>query len=185
MNKTSKTIKTFGITGLAFFVIMSAGCGAKDKAADAVKTAPTEIASVVKPTIAMVKPGTPAETVKRRQSVYKDMGAQMKPLAGMARGKTDIDASVVVQNAVNVKALGQQLPALFAVDTRGTSVETEADPKIWDNISDFSAKMDSMISAAAALEAAGRTGEADAIKKAIGGLGRTCKSCHDDYRTKK
>ena len=35
------------------------------------------------------------------------------------------------------------------------------------------------------LEAAAKSGSLDAIKTAMGGVGKSCKSCHDDFRAEK
>ena len=41
---------------------------------------------------------------------------------------------------------------------------------------------DKMMTAAVALDAAAKTGNLDAIKKAFGETAASCKACHDAYR---
>ena len=42
-----------------------------------------------------------------------------------------------------------------------------------------------MVAAMAKLDAAAKTGSLDNIKAAVGGVGSTCKGCHDDFRAEK
>ena len=49
---------------------------------------------------------------------------------------------------------------------------------------DFKSKMIKMHEETAKLAALAKTGNFDEIKKQFGATGATCKSCHDDYKTK-
>ena len=42
-----------------------------------------------------------------------------------------------------------------------------------------------MMDEAEKFDAAAKTGNLDTIKAAVGSLGKSCKSCHDDYRNEK
>ena len=55
--------------------------------------------------------------------------------------------------------------------------------KIWENMEDFSAKMDDLRSTSAALQTAAASGDRKAIGKAVGDVGQSCKACHDEYKS--
>jgi cytochrome c556 len=42
-----------------------------------------------------------------------------------------------------------------------------------------------MVAEIGKLDAAAKTGSLDAIKAAVGGVGQSCKACHDDFRAEK
>jgi cytochrome c556 len=100
----------------------------------------------------------------------------------MARDRMEFDADRVATNADRLLALSKMLSDAFAADTRGNDVTTEALDVIWEQPEDFAAKIQANIDAAGALVDASTTGDEGAMKEAIGRLGSTCGSCHDDFR---
>jgi cytochrome c556 len=120
--------------------------------------------------------------VETRQSVLHLMGWNMAPLGAMARGRIDFDAAQVQTNADRLLALSKMLSDAFAPDTRSNEVTTEALDVIWENPDDFAAKIQATIEASEGLVQAAGTGEEGTIRQAIGNLGSTCGSCHDDFR---
>jgi cytochrome c556 len=50
--------------------------------------------------------------------------------------------------------------------------------------SDFDSKANDLVKAAADLEAAAKSGDEAATKKAAGAVGKTCGACHDQFRNK-
>jgi len=70
----------------------------------------------------------------------------------------------------------------FAADTSGNQVATEALDVIWEQPNEFEAKIQANIEATNALIEIATTGDESAIREAIGRLGSTCGSCHDDFR---
>ena len=59
---------------------------------------------------------------------------------------------------------------------------TRAKPGIWENTEDFTGKLEDMRSAIADLQAAANGGDREAIGAAVGGAGKSCKACHDEYK---
>ena len=49
---------------------------------------------------------------------------------------------------------------------------------------DFQSKLDDMKSAAAELQKTVAGGEREAIAAQVGATGKTCKACHDEYKSK-
>lgn len=121
--------------------------------------------------------------VTARQDAFKELEDLIKPMAGMARGKVDMDTNLVAKNAARMETISADLTAMFETDTSGFEIKNRSDAKIWSSLDDFNSKIDALTQAAGVLEAAGLAGDAGGIKKAIVGVGQSCKSCHTEYRT--
>ena len=131
---------------------------------------------------AELTPDQAERAVETRQSVLHLMAWNISPLGAMARDRMEFDAERVATNADRLLALSKMLSDAFGPDTRGNDVETEALDVIWENPEDFAAKVQANMDAASALVEVSATGDEGAIKEAIGRLGSTCGSCHDDFR---
>lgn len=121
--------------------------------------------------------------VEARQANFKSMEKLLKPMIGIARGKSDMDAALVEKNAAEMALLASKLEALYKHDTSSFDIKNRSDSKIWASAEDFAAKSKALLDASTALEAAGKKGDAKGIKVAIMGVGKSCKSCHTEYRT--
>ena len=60
-----------------------------------------------------------------------------------------------------------------------------AKPEVWKEAAKFKTAADTMVTEVAKLDAAAKAGNLDAIKAAMGGVGKSCKACHDDFRAEK
>lgn len=121
------------------------------------------------------------DQVKYRKAAYTLMGLNMGSLGAMAQEKKPYNREEAVKNADFVAMLATVPKGYFG---DGTGKDTKAKPEIWTNRSDFDAKMDKMVTEAAKLPAAARSGDLAALKKQVGDTGAACKACHDDYRAK-
>lgn len=117
-----------------------------------------------------------------RQSVFKLLGSNMGPLGAMAKGKIPLDASVVEKNATRINQLSLMIADYSRTDTSKFNVKTEALAKIWQDPEHFAKDADKLTQASSALIAAAKTKDEAAIKKAIGGVGKTCGGCHDHFK---
>jgi len=70
----------------------------------------------------------------------------------------------------------------FKKDTRGMEGRTESKDNIWENWSDFSARMDKLEADTAAFSEATKSGDMAVIVPAFKKVGSNCKSCHDEYK---
>ena len=69
---------------------------------------------------------------------------------------------------------------------KGTGPEvgkTGAKPEIWQKPADFNARLNDFRGAAKLFNAAATSGDINAVKARYGDLGKTCKACHDSYRS--
>jgi len=124
--------------------------------------------------------------IKARQAEMQLRSFNAGPLFGMAKGQIDYDAALAAKLAGNLKLMldfdnGRAwAPGTHKVAYPG---KTEALPKIWDTypeIADYGKKYKEAVTALAAVAGSG----ADALKPAVGELGKACKGCHDNFREK-
>jgi cytochrome c556 len=127
----------------------------------------------------------PAEdAVAARQGFFKLLGAEIGPLAAMAKGEVPYDATKAAAHGSDLKALtGYGLPELFIDGTSQDDLKgkTWAKPDIWMDKEDFAAKFAALQKAVA--DNAGKLGAGRAeMGAALGAIGGACKSCHDAYK---
>ncbi|HVK90828.1 MAG TPA: cytochrome c [Mycoplana sp.] len=118
-----------------------------------------------------------------RQQMMKKMGGAMGALAGIAKGEKPYDAEVVKVSLTTMTEVTKTFPDQFPAGTE-TGAETEASPKIWENMDDFKAKAAKFGQEAETVLAQLPADQA-AVASAIGPLGKNCASCHESYRVKK
>lgn len=126
----------------------------------------------------------PEDAIKYRQGALTVMAAHFGRVAAMAQGKVPFDAKAAAFNA----NIANDLAALpFTAFGEGTDkgLPNRAKPEIWKESAKFKAAGDKMVAEMGKLDAAAKTGSLDAIKAAVGGVGQSCKACHDDFRAEK
>jgi cytochrome c556 len=122
-------------------------------------------------------------SVLTRQGLFKLQVFVWGPVAGMLRG-APFNAAAVQKAAERLQVTGSMIPEVFAKDTHTFTIPTKAREGIWTNKSDFDGKANDFVKAAADLEAAAKTGDEAATKKALAATGKTCGACHDQFRDK-
>ena len=121
----------------------------------------------------------PEETLKMRQGLFQAVKMNFGPIGAFAQGKGDLPADAAAK-AENVAALARMLPMAFGKGSEalsGSNTKAEAFTS-----ADFLKGFPMMEEAAVKLAAAAKSGDAEAIKAAVGGVGKTCKGCHDTFR---
>ncbi|MEL6979704.1 MAG: cytochrome c [Pseudomonadota bacterium] len=126
------------------------------------------------------------DAVQARRGYFRMLALNTGPLAAMAKAETPYDAEAAAIHATNLALLGQMnLAHLIPEGTDNAAMpgKTRALPSTWSNLEDATAKYEAFTKASAALAEAAPNG-LDALRSAMGALGQSCKSCHDDYRAK-
>jgi cytochrome c556 len=136
-------------------------------------------AGVAQTALAQAKPET---LVKQRQSAMTLQGKYFGPLAGMAQGKVPYNADTVAMNSAFLDALSRMPWDGFAESTKGE--KSHALPAIWSEGAKFKTAQDNFQNAVQNLVKVSRGGDEAAQKAAIGGVGKTCGGCHQDFREK-
>lgn len=123
----------------------------------------------------------PEDAIRYRQSVMFTMGNHFGRIAAMANGRVPFDAKAAADNAALVETLSK-LPFVAFVPGTDKGGNTKAEPEVWTEADKFKSLAGKMQEEVVKLNAAARGGNLDQIKTAVGAVGQSCKSCHDDYR---
>jgi cytochrome c556 len=125
----------------------------------------------------------PEKSIEYRQGVYKVIGWNFGPMAGMMKGEIPYDKEAFAKRAAIVAQMGPLAIEGFGPGT-DKGAKTEAKAEIWTKMDDFKTKMTKMNEETVKLAAIAKTGSLDEIKKQFGATGASCKACHDDYKNK-
>jgi len=118
-----------------------------------------------------------------RQSYFAMAAMNFGPMGAMVKGEAPWDAEKFAAYAKDLAAISSlNVERGFAAGS--DKGKTRAKPEIWENMDDFSDKLNNFREAAAELNTAAASGDANAMKAAFGATGKTCKACHDDYKSK-
>jgi len=133
----------------------------------------------------------PEDAIRARQSIMHVMALNFGPVAGMAQGKIPFDKEVFATNALRLESVWQMNVARFFVPGTDKPVPgskiagfTRAKPEIWSDASKFKQAKERADEAFAKLAQAARSGDEGSMKAAAGEVGKACKNCHDDFRSK-
>ncbi len=121
--------------------------------------------------------------IEYRESLMTLVGANFGPMVAMLKGEIPWDDA-------RMAAYGKDLKAVVGLDIlRGfppgsDQGETRAKPGIWENLEDFQKKLEAMQTEATKLGDTAAGADRKAIGDQIAATGKTCKSCHDEYKKK-
>ena len=123
------------------------------------------------------------DPIVKRKAIMKSVGAAAGTGGGMLKGEIPFDPTVATLVLRTMNAASYSFVDYFPEDSK-TGMETEASPKIWEDMAGFServAKFRSDTNAAVA----SKPGDIAAFKTAFGSAVQNCKGCHENYRVKK
>lgn len=128
------------------------------------------------------------DQIEARQGYFQMVKFNMGVLGAMAKGKLDYDADLaqaIANNLKNAASMDNQLmwPQGSDMDADGLSDKTKAKAAIWQADSEIGAKFKTFADATDTMATNAGQG-LDALRGAIGPLGKSCKGCHTDYRAK-
>jgi cytochrome c556 len=112
------------------------------------------------------------------------MATHFSRIAAMASGRAPFDAKAAAENAAIVADLAK-LPWHAFGEGTDKGLPTRAKPEVWKEAPKFKEAADKMQAEVAKLDAAAKSGNLDQIKAAVGGVGQSCKACHDNFRAEK
>ena len=121
----------------------------------------------------------------QRHEGMETMGKTAKTIKGQLDSGSP-DLAVVRAAAAKIADLSSKANGWFPAGTGPDIGRTGAKPEIWQGSaiqSDFIAKLAIEQKAADAFSAAAAGGDVPTIETRFSDLGRTCKACHDKYRT--
>lgn len=122
----------------------------------------------------------PDDAVKYRQSALFMMGQHFGRVGAMANGRVPFDAAIAQQEMAIVMALAPLPWAGFTPESR--DIRSRAQPNIWTEKAKFDEAGQNTLKSLTALDAAAKTGNLDAVRRAFAETAATCKACHDNFR---
>jgi cytochrome c556 len=120
-----------------------------------------------------------SDPVSQRKKLMKGNGQQMAAVTKMARGEEPFDAAKVNAAFVAWSETAEKLPNLFPEPPK-PGEETRALPKIWENKSDFEAKIAAFREVLS--ENKDKAHSVEELKIAQPLIGKVCGNCHEPYR---
>ena len=126
----------------------------------------------------------PDNAIKYRKAVMSAVGANMSALAMIAKGEVE-HVEALAAHAQMLADTSELATAAFRQNTDGSGRErTTALAKVWSDWDDFDEGMKAFTEEANKLASMAEAGDMDGLPSQIGALGKTCKDCHDDFRSK-
>lgn len=121
--------------------------------------------------------------VKARTSLMQLYQNNLGPLGAMAKGDVEYDADAASKAANNLALLVQLDQSTFwPQGTDADSIDgTRALPAIWQNYPDVAEKGMALVEAVNAMQVAAGT-DLEALRAAMGPIGKACGDCHETYR---
>ena len=126
------------------------------------------------------------KAVKARQGLMQVYSFNMGIMSAMAKGKMPYDAEMASNAAANLlAAVSMKNGPMWPAGSDEDSVEgSRAKATLWSTYPEVAEKGKAMMSASTDLASVAGNG-LDALKGAMGPVGKGCKGCHDDFRAKK
>lgn len=125
--------------------------------------------------------GAAMQRMHERHEGMEQIGKSFK-MAGRSLKSQPSDLTVVRSAAATIALLASKTPSWFPAGTGPDVGKTGAKPEIWQKPADFVARDRAFQQAAAAFNAAAKSGNMASIQARFADLGKTCKACHDSYR---
>mgnify|MGYP002713050250 CR=1 FL=1 len=122
------------------------------------------------------------DAIKARQAAFTLIAANTGPMGAMMKGEMPFDKKAFAQHASNVEVLSGMPWSFFIPGSQ--KGDTKAKPDVWNKAEDYRAKAEKFQEQAGKLAMVAKNGDESAIKKQFGATVKTCKSCHDDYKSK-
>jgi cytochrome c556 len=122
----------------------------------------------------------PEDAIKYRQSAMALQGHHLGAVFAMISGRVPFDAKVAGEHIDVIATLNKlQFSGFVEGSDKGN---TRAKPEIWAEKAKWNAAVAKGQEDVAKLVAAGKSGSLEQIKAAAGGVGQSCKACHDAYQ---
>ena len=134
--------------------------------------------------MAPVAPGQAKAVMNQRHEGMEQIGKLMKQLSRDMKAEP-LNLGAVRASAAKMDELARKAGNWFPAGTGPAVGKTEARAEIWQKPQDFATKMAAFQKASADFHSAARAGNVAATQAAFGGVGKSCKACHDLYRAKK
>ncbi|WP_434516109.1 cytochrome c [Dechloromonas sp. ARDL1] len=121
------------------------------------------------------------EPIRYRRAVMTMIKRHYEQVSAMAKGKAAMNREELNRHANYLEMLSRaSIDGFVAGSHEG---ETKAKPEIWQDWPRFRSQIEKFQADATRLKEIARGGNLEALKTAVSDMTRTCKNCHDDYKT--
>jgi len=125
----------------------------------------------------------PQQLVSKRQAIFKKMTKTLEPMGLVARERKDYNKGEFQAEALALQELSSQPWPLFAPD--GNYPPTRAKPSVWQSPAEFKKAQDSYLATVEQLVKVSASADMGAIRQAVNEVEKSCKSCHDQFRSER
>lgn len=123
----------------------------------------------------------PDKLMTKRVAIFKKFTQTLEPMGLVARDRRDYVKAEFVEQALALKALSTQPWVYFSAD--GNYAPSRAKPEIWLQPEAFAESKTRYLAAVDNLVKVADSADMTAIKAAVDGVQKSCKSCHDRFRS--
>jgi cytochrome c556 len=123
-----------------------------------------------------------SDPIAERKALMKANNDNARNLTKMLRGDEPYDAAKVEAAFAQWGETARKLPSLFPENSK-TGGQTRATAKIWENRSDFDAKIADFAKAVA--DNRDKAKDLDSLKVALSAVDKSCDACHQQYRRRR
>jgi cytochrome c556 len=128
-----------------------------------------------------VKDTHPQQLVSKRQALFKKFTKTLEPMGLVARDRQDYVKADFMASAVALQELATQPWAYFTAD--GNYPPTRAKPEVWSQGGEFKLAQDSFLVNVNKLAEVSGSSDLPAIRASMDAVEKSCKSCHDQFRS--
>ncbi|MFN3076138.1 MAG: c-type cytochrome [Alphaproteobacteria bacterium] len=122
--------------------------------------------------------------VTHRQNVMSTVGALAGTLGCVAKEECKLEDKMIQRHAKSLAFMLSQAPALFKNATPAATVKTTAKENIWTETAKFEEAMKKNADEVAKVVTLAAGSDKKALAEQIQATLKTCKGCHEDFRTK-
>lgn len=125
----------------------------------------------------------PQQWVSKRQAAFKELTRLLEPIGLHARGRTPLSAPELRDLAQQLAQASRQPWALFPADSNYPP--TRAKPALWMEPQAFKTAQDQYLARVDALAGALAGNDPQALLASVDAVEKSCKSCHNQYRSER
>jgi len=123
----------------------------------------------------------PGQPVTKRKAVFKQILRTLEPLGMVVRNRQDYDQQEFLAGSQELKRLASQPWIYFTPDSNYPP--TRAKPEVWQKPADFTQAQQKFQSLVEQLVKAAGSGNLDTIRPVLNDVEKSCKSCHNQFRS--
>jgi cytochrome c556 len=173
------------LTALASVSLVACGQNATSTNNNVAETSANSVEATESAATPAPAPATKEEALKvmhERHEGMEQIGKSTKAIKRQLDSSAP-DVAEIQKAAATIAELAAKSPNWFPLGTGPDVGKTGAKPEIWQTYPDFVSKDRDFGKAAQAFDAAARSGDLSKIKAGFADLGKSCKACHDKYRS--